>query len=502
MKKLTNNIIKKIVVTLVIMCNLFMCQNINALDKNINSYLSDINNNILQLDNKIIEIKNSTSYQENKTKSLTNYFEYLVNIDKNKYKQTTNSLNNINLETIIKNSNNETLQNNYKEHGENIMIDINNIKDITYKDDENTILITKEEINNLLIDQYLKTFHNLFTNYNNNYKTLILENESLYDELINTIEQKQKETNAIFNEINSFEQTELKQGNNPNMLIEKENVYTKLNKNIEELNKLKNNIDLTQKEKIKTTINDIEQKNKKIKDSFFKNNESYEDNGLKENIEITSKKYNKVNNQIKTKAKKFDEETITLYKKVISLETEYNNLNQNINDYLLRKSSDTFIINEISKDLNNIYKNLNQTTIIKILEDKILNETFKDMKTIKLYENLLDIDCLDDRFKQIIIEAKNKFKNKNQKEVKSIKVKPNQKVMKKLPLKTIKEEKQELYELPRLEDKKPLNSGINITETEEQVDWINIFKISLIVFLGALIIYFLNKSEDHYQNAK
>jgi len=502
MRIISNYIKHTLVMVAFVICNLFLCSSVCALENNVLEYTSEIDTLIGEIVHSFTMLKSSDEYHDSKIKALSVYFENVFVSKVRDYRKMVASVETIDLETIVNESNDETLKLKYKEHGENMVISMNHISDIFCRDDSTSLLISKESIHKFFIEKYFVSYYDLFLDYSQHFRNYLFSNENLYDELFLKIDFSLSSVNDVFAEINDFEQAELALGNQPLMVIDKKSVYDSLNSFIDELRLLKDKIDLGKIEETNKKIDSVVSDVNNLKKLFFDKNASYQDNGLKEKIEKVDHSYHIINDSLEKKSDVFDKETIGLYKEVIFLENDYVQLCHDISDYLLRKSSDTFLLNTLTFDLRAIYQNLNREVILKEIENRISEESFHDIKTIELYEQLLDIDFLDDYYKQIIIDARNRM-NKN--EIKNVaKVAPVfhkvEKSNNSINVNVSKvEEESDLYELPALSHNE--DSAITI-EDEEVVDWVNIFKISLIVFLGALIIYFLNKGEEELMEVK
>lgn len=428
MKK-QNKISMSFFMLLIILSNFFISTiSVFALSKgDVYNYIQDTNSTITKVENKINTSKQDINYQNNN--SFKESVDYIGNI----ILDLKNNLNNQELildkQILLCDLVNNYFPNKKDEcntyFSDSVAIDVNNISDITYDlSGQQVTFLTKEEIIDTIINNYLKLINDKIIDYNTNYDNKIISNQNNYLNTIKLINDTKDYIKTKINEINQFEQQELLINNNPNMFVNNENIYTLLNNNIDLLNNI-TNIKINNLSIITTNINNIKNDSDLLVTTFYNNNKNYIELGLDTSITDLNNSYNNLNSEInewfinnnldyddfKNKnvnkyINKLDINLINNIKSIIEQNSNYNILMTSINNYLLRKASDTETINNLLLNINSKLETLNKDLALDTIDQIIKNIDLTKEDNIDLLYNLLELTDLTKENKFKIIDSK------------------------------------------------------------------------------------------------
>lgn len=315
--------------------------------------------------------------------------------------------NNISLKYLIDNyfsTKKEEFELNYED---DILINVNSLEDIIYVKDELTYtLLTKEEISNVLINNYFKELNDNIISYNNNYSDKVTLYENTYTNLNLKIESEKEEINNIKTQINNYKTAEEALNNNPNMLINDKDVITLLDEYLTKLDLI--NITIDNYDTLENELNNILNEYKNIYDKFKNNNKNYIELELEKEINELDEKYSLINSNL-DKTNYYNLNNIDNLNSLVNLEDEYEKLIIKINSYLQRRPSDTLSINNLFTNIKKIRLTLNKENSINYLLKMVENNdiTIED-NVDKLYK-LLNFDYINDEIKNKIISTKLSF---------------------------------------------------------------------------------------------
>lgn len=393
------------------------------------NYANNIASNITNIDEKIGLSKESDLYNTDSSyNGAVNYIKDTVDALKNNLEETNEVLDSgVSLKALVNNyfSDRKTTYETYFE--QDIIIDLNNIIDITYTyhdelDPSTPILgtlLTKEEIAITINNNYLKDLSDQAINYNNNYDSTITSLQTDYNSIITLINEKIEELETKKAEIELFEENESLLGNNPLMNVNEISIYTLIETSKTELENEKLIIDLNKLVSKTDIINNIYDDCKQDINEFWNNNKSYIENGLKGNIIDFETNINSINTRLSDMFLNIDDfknsninnyiinnDLITLFKDIITIENDYIDLKSNINTYLERKASDTDTINNLLSLIEEERLYINKEHILNDIALIVDNVDLTDESIIDTLYNFLDIVDLNQEVKNKIINAK------------------------------------------------------------------------------------------------
>ena len=424
MTKQKNNKLKKmsLFLVLVMICNFL----ITPISTTVNALTNDtLTNYVVSLDTKVDnvleKIENEKSNVENDKahikalEKMNDEFSLLLQeYDKKKVEMSI-----ISLLTFIENSNDAELLNRYQEYVElgNALptIDTSNIYDITYvKDSNEIVLLSADDICNLIINYYLSDLSNSVNDYINNYDLMLnnlVDTYNIYEDKIDDLITK---IDDAVNYITSYEISEKELNNNPNLLIDGESIYDKFNTLKNDLGLLKENISF---DDFDTLYNNYLKLYNDYYYTFKNNNLNYQDLGLDYEISALESEYKNLDLSIESYVsdKTIDEIVDNLnlglinnLKDALDLDESYFALKDKINTYLERKASDTSVLNDLMLNLDGYYEKYNENDILEFVRVLIEKTDKTDEDKVSLLYNFLDFP-ISDELKGIIINAKLAF---------------------------------------------------------------------------------------------
>lgn len=373
------------------------------------NYITNTKTTYNNLKTKLEVSKNETKYIDDETfKFAIDLIEKNVENDNNTLNENELLLDNkVSLKSLIETYFNEKLEEYNLNFSSDILLDVNILEDIKYtKDEVEYTLLTKDEISNVLINNYFKTLNDNIVAYNSFYNDKITEYETVYNNLKTKKENTILYINNLINDSKTYKDNELLLGNNPNMEVDNEDVITLLKEKISYLESIVFTID--NYKQLDSKIDDIKNDANRIYNTFKSNNKDYIALGLDVLLNDLNNKYNLVDTTI-DKTNYYNLNNISVLKDVVDNENNLVLLNAKIEVYLERRPSDTATINTLLSNINEKRNELNKELAIKYLEEMIDNNDLTEEDNIdKLYE-LLPLTYINKEIKERIYTIKLSF---------------------------------------------------------------------------------------------
>ena len=387
---------------------------VNALTSgDVYNYITNTKTTYNNLKTKLEVSKNETKYIDDETfKFAIDLIEKNVENDNNTLNENELLLDNkVSLKNLIETYFNEKLEEYNLNFSSDILLDVNILEDIKYtKDEVEYTLLTKDEISNVLINNYFKTLNDNIVAYNSFYNDKITEYETVYNNLKTKKENTILYINNLINDSKTYKDNELLLSNNPNMDVDNEDVITLLKEKISYLESIVFTID--NYKQLDSKIDDIKNDANRIYNTFKSNNKDYIALGLDVLLNDLNNKYNLVDTTI-DKTNYYNLNNISVLKDVVDNENNLVLLNAKIEAYLERRPSDTATINTLLSNINEKRNELNKELAIKYLEEMIDNNDLTEEDNIdKLYE-LLPLTYINKEIKERIYTIKLSFYDMN-----------------------------------------------------------------------------------------
>ena len=387
---------------------------VNALTSGyVYNYITNTKTTYNNLKTKLEVSKNETKYIDDETfKFAIDLIEKNVENDNNTLNENELLLDNkVSLKSLIETYFNEKLEEYNLNFSSDILLDVNILEDIKYtKDEVEFTLLTKDEISNVLINNYFKTLNDNIVAYNSFYNDKITEYETVYNNLKTKKENTILYINNLINDSKTYKDNELLLGNNPNMEVDNEDVIALLKEKISYLESIVFTID--NYKQLDSKIDDIKNDANRIYNTFKSNNKDYIALGLDVLLNDLNNKYNLVDTTI-DKTNYYNLNNISILKDVVDNENNLVLLNAKIEAYLERRPSDTVTINTLLSNINEKRNELNKELAIKYLEEMIDNNDLTEEDNIdKLYE-LLPLTYINKEIKERIYTIKLSFYDMN-----------------------------------------------------------------------------------------
>lgn len=250
---------------------------VNALTSgDVYNYITNTKTTYNNLKTKLEVSKNETKYIDDETfKFAIDLIEKNVENDNNTLNENELLLDNkVSLKSLIETYFNEKLEEYNLNFSSDILLDVNILEDIKYtKDEVEYTLLTKDEISNVLINNYFKTLNDNIVAYNSFYNDKITEYETVYNNLKTKKENTILYINNLINDSKTYKDNELLLGNNPNMEVDNEDVITLLKEKISYLESIVFTID--NYKQLDSKIDDIKNDANRIYNTFKSNNKDY-----------------------------------------------------------------------------------------------------------------------------------------------------------------------------------------------------------------------------------
>lgn len=315
--------------------------------------------------------------------------------------------NKVSLKNLIENYFPEKLEEYSLNFQDDILLDVNTLENIEYtKDENNYTLLTKEEISNVLIENYFKELNDNIVSYNNFYNDKVSLYLTTYNKLVDEIENAKIEINDLIHKVNEYKNSELLLNNNPNMDLDNKDVISLLE---EKISTLENTfVTLDNYKILKNDIDDIKNEAISIYNKFELNNRNYIDLGLDVKINELNDKYNITDSSI-DKTNYYNLDNISSLIDVVTNEYNLELLNISINTYLERRPSDTLVINNLLSNINEKRVTLNKEVAINYLEGMVNNTDLTNEDNVDKLYKLTYLNFIKEETKEKIYNAKLSF---------------------------------------------------------------------------------------------
>lgn len=315
--------------------------------------------------------------------------------------------NKVSLKNLIENYFPEKLEEYSLNFQDDILLDVNTLENIEYtKDENNYTLLTKEEISNVLIENYFKELNDNIVSYNNFYNDKVSLYLTTYNKLVDEIENAKIEINDLIHKVNEYKNSELLLNNNPNMDLDNKDVISLLE---EKISTLENTfVTLDNYKRLKNDIDDIKNEAISIYNKFELNNRNYIDLGLDVKINELNDKYNITDSSI-DKTNYYNLDNISSLIDVVTNEYNLELLNISINTYLERRPSDTLVINNLLSNINEKRVTLNKEVAINYLEGMVNNTDLTNEDNVDKLYKLTYLNFIKEETKEKIYNAKLSF---------------------------------------------------------------------------------------------
>lgn len=315
--------------------------------------------------------------------------------------------NKVSLKNLIENYFPEKLEEYSLNFQDDILLDVNTLENIEYtKDENNYTLLTKEEISNVLIENYFKELNDNIVSYNNFYNDKVSLYLTTYNKLVDEIENAKIEINDLIHKVNEYKNSELLLNNNPNMNLDNKDVISLLE---EKISTLENTfVTLDNYKTLKNDIDDIKNEAISIYNKFELNNRNYIDLGLDVKINELNDKYNITDSSI-DKTNYYNLDNISSLIDVVTNEYNLELLNISINTYLERRPSDTLVINNLLSNINEKRVTLNKEVAINYLEGMVNNTDLTNEDNVDKLYKLTYLNFIKEETKEKIYNAKLSF---------------------------------------------------------------------------------------------
>lgn len=315
--------------------------------------------------------------------------------------------NKVSLKNLIENYFPEKLEEYSLNFQDDILLDVNTLENIEYtKDENNYTLLTKEEISNVLIENYFKELNDNIVSYNNFYNDKVALYLTTYNKLTDEIENAKTEIKDLIYKVNEYKNSELLLNNNPNMDIDNKDVISLLE---EKISTLENTfVTLDNYKTLKNDIDDIKNEAISIYNKFELNNRNYIDLGLDVKINELNDKYNITDSSI-DKTNYYNLDNISSLIDLVTNENNLELLNVFINTYLERRQSDTLAINNLLSNINEKRVTLNKEVAINYLEGMVDNTDLTNEDNVDKLYKLTYLNFIKEETKEKIYNAKLSF---------------------------------------------------------------------------------------------
>lgn len=315
--------------------------------------------------------------------------------------------NKVSLKNLIENYFPEKLEEYSLNFQDDILLDVNTLENIEYtKDENNYTLLTKDEISNVLIENYFKELNDNIVSYNNFYNDKVALYLTTYNKLTDEIENAKTEIKDLIYKVNEYKNSELLLNNNPNMDLDNKDVISLLE---EKISTLENTfVTLDNYKTLKNDIDDIKNEAISIYNKFELNNRNYIDLGLDVKINELNDKYNITDSSI-DKTNYYNLDNISSLIDLVTNENNLELLNVFINTYLERRQSDTLAINNLLSNINEKRVTLNKEVAINYLEGMVNNTDLTNEDNVDKLYKLTYLNFIKEETKEKIYNAKLSF---------------------------------------------------------------------------------------------
>lgn len=385
---------------------------------NVLQKITNIETSIHNINTLIEEQKSDTLYEtDTKTKVSVNYFETSFNEEVNNFLSIKEELSEgVRLSELVVYADDSVITEKYTKYinmgNTDTIISITSLEEIkfdySYLDeylvshDEVITLFTVSELETLINSKYLNDIETTINSYN---ITKLDNLKTSYDTIISTIDNEITVLNSYTNLVKDYEENELLLNNNPDMLVDNQNIYDLFNNQNLLLENLKDQVNLDNTSSISSELTTIKENIKSIYDKFVLNNNDF--TLLNNEITLLESEYldniNKLNTYLTTKGltindidiNNIDSDFINITNEFKKLKDKYDLLVFNIEKYLLRRPSDSTLASEELELLNSYVTTYDLSNYKNILENIALEIETEDQTDLLLNSVLLSNDTLN-----------------------------------------------------------------------------------------------------------
>lgn len=385
---------------------------------NVLQKITNIETSIHNINTLIEEQKSDTLYEtDTKTKVSVNYFETSFNEEVNNFLSIKEELSEgVRLSELVVYANDSVITEKYTKYinmgNTDTIISITSLEEIKFdysyfdeylvSHDEVITLFTVSELETLINSKYLNDIETTINSYN---ITKLDNLKTSYDTIISTIDNEITVLNSYTNLVKDYEENELLLNNNPDMLVDSQNIYDLFNNQNLLLENLKDQVNLDNTSSISSELTTIKENIKSIYDKFVLNNNDF--TLLNNEITLLESEYldniNKLNTYLTTKGltindidiNNIDSDFINITNEFKKLKDKYDLLVSNIEKYLLRRPSDSTLASEELELLNSYVTTYDLSNYKNILENIALEIETEDQTDLLLNSVLLSNDTLN-----------------------------------------------------------------------------------------------------------
>lgn len=385
---------------------------------NVLQKITNIETSIHSINTLIEEQKSDTLYEtDTKTKVSVNYFETSFNEEVNNFLSIKEELSEgVRLSELVVYADDSVITEKYTKYInmgntdtiifitslEEIKFDYSYLDEYLVSHDEVITLFTVSELETLINSKYLNDIEIIINSYN---ITKLDNLKTSYDTIISTIDNEITVLNSYTNLVKDYEENELLLNNNPDMLVDNQNIYDLFNNQNLLLENLKDQVNLDNTSSISSELTTIKENIKSIYDKFVLNNNDF--TLLNNEITLLESEYldniNKLNTYLTTKGltindidiNNIDSDFINITNEFKKLKDKYDLLVSNIEKYLLRRPSDSTLVSEELELLNNYVTTYDLSNYKNILENIALEIETEDQIDLLLNSVLLSNDTLN-----------------------------------------------------------------------------------------------------------
>ncbi len=385
---------------------------------NVLQKITNIETSIHNINTLIEEQKSDTLYEtDTKTKVSVNYFETSFNEEVNNFLSIKEELSEgVRLSELVVYADDSVITEKYTKYinmgSTDTIISITSLEEIKFdysyfdeylvSHDEVITLFTVSELETLINSKYLNDIETTINSYN---ITKLDNLKTSYDTIISTIDNEITVLNSYTNLVKDYEENELLLNNNPDMLVDSQNIYDLFNNQNLLLENLKDQVNLDNTSSISSELTTIKENIKSIYDKFVLNNNDF--TLLNNEITLLESEYldniNKLNTYLTTKGltindidiNNIDSDFINITNEFKKLKDKYDLLVSNIEKYLLRRPSDSTLASEELELLNSYVTTYDLSNYKNILENIALEIETEDQTDLLLNSVLLSNDTLN-----------------------------------------------------------------------------------------------------------
>lgn len=385
---------------------------------NVLQKITNIETSIHSINTLIEEQKSDTLYEtDTKTRVSVNYFETSFNEEVNNFLSIKEELSEgVRLSELVVYADDSVITEKYTKYInmgntdtiifitslEEIKFDYSYLDEYLVSHDEVITLFTVSELETLINSKYLNDIEIIINSYN---ITKLEDLKTSYDTIISTIDNEITVLNSYTNLVKDYEENELLLNNNPDMLVDNQNIYDLFNNQNLLLENLKDQVNLDNTSSISSELTTIKENIKSIYDKFVLNNNDF--TLLNNEITLLESEYldniNKLNTYLTTKGltindidiNNIDSDFINITNEFKKLKDKYDLLVSNIEKYLLRRPSDSTLVSEELELLNNYVTTHDLSNYKNILENIALEIETEDQTDLLLNSVLLSNDTLN-----------------------------------------------------------------------------------------------------------